>query len=543
MYSMHFDGIRKWMAIAAAVSCVMGTGAFPAFGESAAEVAQESAAAVRDKDRQGDQALPDAETEDDRVSISWWICPAGDYASEEKVQALVDAFEQKNPKIDVDFRILDERGGENVIDTVLTGTGSAEGNSSRDGAAPVDGSSADGDGGQDEAASAAPDVVLAAPEYIVTKWGNDGLMADLSELWDEETMSEFRSEMRDASKNRNGVWYAVPLYRDLYSMAFNYEMFRKAGVLQYLNEEVHSWKDSGFIDSVLRIHDVLVQEAEEEAAAQEDGAESGSDKKDDSKEDADEDGVGVVGRVYCRDEVGQRAFMCFVTNFLNTGLVDDFHSSYQMGKGKIRNVFGTLRNLVGKGIEFDPEMNGEDENEAFLSGEVFLTFNWSASKQRAMAKDSEFTIFPMMYPNAKNTPHLTGPIGSLGVVDTKDQEKKDAAVSFVRYLMTDEDAYTQAVLTSGCFPARLRINGRDLAGLYGNDETMRLYETLNEYYSDYEPVMELYLQLDRAWPEMIRAIGNGEKIKTVTTQLAEELNTQLREQYGIQEIEADEEEE
>ena len=319
-------------------------------------------------------------------------------------------------------------------------------------------------------------------------------------------------------------------------MAINYDMFEKAGALQYLNEEAHSWKDSGFIDSVLRVHDVLVQESEE-ASSEEDKTK----KTEHSKKDSDTEEDGIVGKIYCKDEVGQRAFRCFVGNFFKTGLVDEYRSSYQIGKGKIRSVFGTLRNLIGKGIEFDSGMNGEDENEAFLRGDLFLTFNWSAAKQQA-AQDAGFRIFPMMYPNAKNVPTLSGPVRALGVAETQEEEKKEAALSFVRFLMTDEDAYRQTVLTAGCFPARRLINGHDLKDLYGADETMRLYGVLNDYYEDYEPTMELYPRLEEAWPSMLQQIGEGEKIKNVTTQLADELNEVLAEEYGIREIEVEEEE-
>ena len=487
---MRMKSFRRWIAMAAAVSCMMGTEA----------------------------AVYGAGTE--KTTISWWICPTGEFADEEKVQNLVHAYEEENPQIGVDVRILDEREGTGQIEEAL---GAEDG----------------------------PDVVLAAPEDIVTNWGNAGLMEDLSALWDDGTQNEFRSEMRDTAKNRDGVWYAVPLFRDVFSMAINYDMFKEAGALQYLNEEVHSWKDSGFIDAVLRVHDVLVQKEESEGDSG-DPAKDGSDdaaksaskgaSKDGSGEGSSSDGI--VGKVYCKDEVGQRAFMCFVSNFFNTGLVDEYRSSFKIGSGKIRDVFTTLRKLAGKGIEYDPEMNGDDENEAFLNGEVFLTFNWNPAKQKAVMEENSgqaMHIFPMMYPNGKNTPFLTGTIGALGVNAAKDQKQKDAAMSFVRYLMTDEDAYKDAVLLSGCFPARRRLNGRDLNGLYGNDQTMKLYETFNEYYGTYEPTMELYPELDQAWPQLLRDLGDGAKIKRTMRNLEKDLNEKLEEEYGIKPIEMDEE--
>ena len=613
---MRIKGIRKTIAITAAVSCLMGTGAFTTIRGEENLLQPESENAVIDTEN----SMDETESSVEPVRISWWISPIGGYSDEEKVQELVDAFEKEHPEIEVDFRILDEKTGADEIDMALNGKDSSD-------------------------AAAMPDVVLAAPEDIVTKWGSEGHMADLAQLWDEETVSEFRSEMRDVSKNREGTWYAVPLFRDLYTMAINYDMFEKAGALQYLSEAAHSWKDSGFIDSVLRVHDVLVQEKESEEAA----ASGENDSKDTSeeksgKEDESADDVGIVGKVYCKDQNAQRAFMSFVSNFFNTGLVDDYRSSYQVGSSEIRNVFGTLRKLVGKGIEFDPEMDGDDENEAFLNGDLFLTFNWSAAKQRAAGPDAQvsvdsfgwmttdnnpaeelyggtkeeskddtkaglneenpeeakaeskgdlneenpedakteskedlneenpedakaeskgalneenpenakeepkedaedgpgFRIFPMMYPNSKNTPTLTGPVRALGVAETEDEKKKDAAMSFVQFLMSDEDAYRKAVLTADCFPARRSINGHDLTGLYGDDEVMQLYETLNEYYEDYDPTMELYPQLEEAWPQLLREIGDDAKIKSVTVDLEEDLNETLEDEYGIKKIEMEE---
>lgn len=508
---MRFWNSRKMIALAAAVSMLMGAGAPSSFGA------------------------------ENVTAITWWICPTGGFANEEQVQSLVDAFEEKNPQIHVDFRILDEKTGSDEIAAALNLIDDSDNDISKSVSDGDDEEKAASNGVDEEASSIGdvkekaasngddeasepddvPDVILGAPEYLVTEWGNAGYMADLSDLWDEDTQRQFRPEMKDTAKNRSGVWYAVPLYRDLYTMAINYEMFEEAGALQYLNEEVHSWKDSGFIDAVLRVHDVLEQ--------------SGAEKT-------------VVGKVYCKDVNGQRAFMSFVSNFFNTGIVDEYHSSYQLAKGNIRDVFGTLKKLVGKGIKFDKKMDGDGENSAFLKGKVFLTFNWSASKQKeAMenGQDVNFTIYPMMYPNAKNTPSLTGPVGALGVVDksgnTIASDEEAAAIQFVRFLMTDEDAYTQAVVMSGCFPARRSINGHDLSGLYGDDEIMKLYETLNEYYGDYVPVMELFLQFEQKWTEMIREIADGAKIKTVTRELADELNEELEEVYGIRPIDLDEE--
>ncbi len=418
----------------------------------------------------------------EQVQVDWWICPTGGFSDESKVQELVDLFEKTNPGVNVEFKILDAEKGD---DEILASFGTED----------------------------APDVVLAAPENIVTQWGGEGHMADLTSLWDEESQKEYRAEMSETAVSRDGVWYAVPLYRDVYTMAINYDMFFEANALQYLSEEVHSWKDNGFIDCVLRIHDYLEQE----------GAESC-----------------VAGKVYCKDETGQREFLSFVRNFFNTGVVDDLHSTYQCSKGNVRDVFGILRRLLGKGIEYDIDMDGNDENEAFLNGDIFLTFNWNAQNQKEAQEKADFRIFPMMYPNSKNLPVLTGTVGSLGVVEQEDQAKKDAAIAFVSYLMKDEEAYTSAVVTSGCFPARKKIAGHEIADLYSGDETMKLYGAFNEYYGDYYPNMELFDKFEEKWLPFLQGYVQGGKIKAPLTDIDNSLNSELEEVYHITAIEVEE---
>ncbi len=420
----------------------------------------------------------------ERVSINWWICPTGGFEDESQVQALVDQFEKANPGVDVEYRILDEEEGDEEIKASL--------------------------GTED-----APDVVLAAPENIVTQWGGDGYMADLTQLWDENAQEEYRAEMEETAVSRDGVWYAVPLYRDIYTMAINYDMFNEANALQYLNEDVHSWKDNGFIDCVLRIYDYLEQSKAESC---------------------------IVGKVYCKDQTGQRELISFVRNFFNNGVVDDLHSTYQLSKGSVRDVFSIFRKLQGKGIEFDINMDGDDENEAFLNGDVFITFNWNSRKQKEAQEKADFKVFPMMYPNSKNLPVLTGTVGSLGVVKNEDQEKEDAAIAFVSYFMNDEEAYKNAVLTSGCFPARKKIAGHEITGLYSGDATMRLYGSFNEYYGDYYPIMELFDEFEEKWLAFVQGVAQGGKIKSPAQEIDTSLNSELEEKYHITAIDMNEEE-
>ena len=160
-------------------------------------------------------------------SLDLWVCPAGGYEDASAVQELADDYAAKTD-VNVNVRVLDPVEGPEELTKAL---------------------------GTEEA----PDLVLASPEDIVTRWGGSGYMEDLGDLWDETVIEEIDPEIREACISRDGIFYQMPVFRDVYTMAINYETFDTTAVLQYLNEDVHSWKDSGFIDCVLVLHDYVRQ--------------------------------------------------------------------------------------------------------------------------------------------------------------------------------------------------------------------------------------------------------------------------------------------
>ena len=103
---MRFQGYRKWLAAMVSVSCFAGSGPFCVNG---AEIRQEDAGAVS----------AESESELRHTHINWWICPTGGFSDKERVQLLVDEFEEAYPQIDVDYRILDEVTGPGEIRTAL----------------------------------------------------------------------------------------------------------------------------------------------------------------------------------------------------------------------------------------------------------------------------------------------------------------------------------------------------------------------------------------------------------------------------------------
>ena len=407
-------------------------------------------------------------------SLDLWVCPAGGYEDASAAQELADDYAAKND-VEVNVRVLDPVEGPEEITKVL---------------------------GTEEA----PDLVLASPEDIVTRWGGSGYMEDLGDLWDETVLEEIDPEIREACISRDGIFYQMPVFRDVYTMAINYEAFDTTAVLQYLNEDVHSWKDSGFIDCVLVLHDYVRQHEDRDI---------------------------TVAKIPCLDGKDHRYFMSFISNLSNGSLISDTRSSYTVSSSAIRNSFAILKKLVGKGVVFDQEISSEDEINEFLSGELPVTFFWSWYRHQKYADSAKFTVFPMMYPNSKNLPVLTGDICGFGVVKGEDSQAVQDAVSFVRFVTEDPDEYRKAVSLSACFPVRTRVKGSYVSDLYPDGEDARLFRAFTEYFKDYVPTMPLFYELDLEWPQLVRGIASGGRIKDLTVPIDEELNEKLQKEYGI----------
>ena len=412
------------------------------------------------------------------TDLAVWVCPAGGYEEESTVRILAEDYQKTHPDVRVNTKVLDPVAGPEEISSVL--------------------------GTED-----APDIVIAAPEDIVTRWGSQGYMVDLTELWDEQTEAETDGEVKEACISPDGIYYQMPLFRDVYTMAINYDIFKKTSVLQYLNEDAHSWKDSGFIDCVLVMHDYFLQ-----------------------KEDKDI----VVGKIPCKDRKGERFFMSFITNLSNGHLVNEERTAYKVGSSSIRNSFAILSNLRGKGISYDKKMSSDDEVNRFLAGKLPITFFWSYYRHKQYADQADFTVFPMMYPNSKNLPVLTGDICGFGVVDNKNEQKIQDAMEFVRFVTGDAQEYEKAVTLSGCFPVRRSVYGDSVSHLYRADEDSRLFNFFLEYFKDYYPTMPLFSELEEEWYELVRQIAAGGKIKPLTSAIDEKLNKKLEEEYGIVEV-------
>lgn len=158
------------------------------------------------------------ETAKPPVQISMWLYPVGDFGNPETVDRFVSAFQQKHPEISVSVEYLDYSSGDDRIEDALS-------------------------------AGTAPDLVMEGPERLVADWGAKGVMADLSDLWTEDTVRDISADgdfVVRACKNADGRYFEYPLCKTVHCMAINYEVFERAGALQYLDPEKRTWTTENF---------------------------------------------------------------------------------------------------------------------------------------------------------------------------------------------------------------------------------------------------------------------------------------------------------
>ena len=90
----------------------------------------------------------------------------------------------------------------------------------------------------------APDVVFEGPERIIGNYANEGLLVDLSDLW--EGVTDIPESISSVSQ-LDGTYYMYPLSVAAHCMAINYEAFEAAGALQYIDEETRTWTTDDFV--------------------------------------------------------------------------------------------------------------------------------------------------------------------------------------------------------------------------------------------------------------------------------------------------------
>lgn len=390
------------------------------------------------------------------VEISLWTFPIGNWGNPTVVASLIDGFHKSHPNIHVSVECLSYESGDEFISQAI-------------------------DNGS------TPDLVFEGPERLVANWGNMGLLADLSDLWELSCAKEIFGQVRDACRHRNGAYYEFPICTTAHCMAINYDMFQAAGALQYIDEETRTWTTEGFIKAV----EALRKYGQEHVAA-----------------------------IYCNGHSGDQGTRALVNNLYGGSFTDDSHTEYIVESKENIKALRLLDSL--EGITFEPEMTAREEIHSFGNKELAMAFCWNVSQEISQIVNNpnlDFEILPMAFPTDSGQPRLQGGIWGFGVFDNGDQQRIEAAKEFIRYMSVHEEQYKRAVLASTYWPVR------EIENIYENDMLMTEYSVFMEYMADYYQITPGWTQARTAWWNMLQKIGDGVDISKAVNEFSSAVNS------------------
>ena len=380
------------------------------------------------------------DTSGEAVEIALWTYPIGDWGKPEVVDQIIANFNNKYPNIKVTVQYLDYTNGDAQVNTAMEG-------------------------------GTVGDIIMEGPERLVSNWGANGKMVDLSDMWTDEMKADMASEsIEKACQWTDGAYYEYPLCMTTHCMAINYEAFEAAGALQYIDEENRTWTTEHFVKACEALRDA---------------------------------GYSVPGIVYCGGQGGDQGTRALVRNLYSADFTDAEHTKYTMNSDNGVKGLQLLIDMVNdKSMTYDAGIVASDELTLFANGTSCMSFCWNASNWATYASQASFTPFAMTFPTDDGQPELDGGIWGFGIVDKGDQAKIDAAKTFIDFVCNDETQASDSVYATGFFPARSSL-GDIYAGTEkeGYSEFMMFMPYLGDYYN----VTPKWSEQRTAWFEMLQA--------------------------------------
>ena len=257
---------------------------------------------------------PAAEAPAGATEISLWTYPIGKWGDEATVKALTDAFTAETG-IAVKVEYLTYADGDDKVNTAIT-------------------------------AKQAPDLVMEGPERLVSNWGANGYMVDISDLFDDTDKSEINAAALAACFAPNGAAYEYPLVMTAHCMGINYNAFVEAGADQYINKDTHTWTTEQFFQAVQALYDHF---------------------------------GGTVGAVYCNGQGGDQGTRALVNNLYGGTFTNDEHTAYTWDDPL--NIKALKALYDQDGIDFDASIVGGDEIANFYNGIFKMAFCWNIAQQ------------------------------------------------------------------------------------------------------------------------------------------------------------------
>lgn len=385
------------------------------------------------------------------VKITLCMYPVGGYEKVGGISSIITAFHNKYHNIRVNVETVPYNSTEDVVDgDTLIEQAITEGNP--------------------------PDIVLEGPERLVANWGARGLMADLSDIWQDEISSGIYENVKNACHDASNKYYIYPLCMSAHCMAINRDLFEAADALRFLDEETRTWTTDNFVKAVNKVY------------------EYGS-----------EHGLNDVASIYCGGNGGDQGTRALVTNLCGGSFTNPEHTRYTVSSEANRQALELLKGLSG--VKFDANMAGGDEIKDFCEGKLAMSFCWNVANELNAIRNynPDFDILPMAFPTNQAKPKLQSGIWGFGIFDNHDEAKLSVAKQFIRFVTQDTMA-RQAVLTSTFWPVR------DMPNIYEGDELKTEYGKFAEFIGDYYQITPNWAQARTAWYEMLQSVGNGDDI-------------------------------
>lgn len=416
------------------------------------------------------------------IELTLWTFPAGDWGDPAAVETLLTQFNSVYPDIHVTVQCLDEATGDDKLSTAV-------------------------DGG------VSPDILLAQPDRLIKAWGAEGMLADLSDMWDDADKQEVNAACQSVCFTRDGKCYAYPFAMNVQCMAINYDAFVTAGADQYIDLETRTWTTEQFTQAVKALQSKYGE---------------------------------TVAAVYCSGQNGDQGTRALVTNLYGGQFANDSYTGYVANSEANQQALTLLRDT--KGIEFDDAINGQEEAALFYHESLKMSFCWSLAQQLAETVDepTEEGGEPVVHPAGKTVngqtiefmafptdpeisqPRLQGDIWGFGVFDNGDQERIEAAKLLIRFFADGQGA-SAAVKAAGCFPVRDTVDGADLRNIWAGSDVMTEYAKLTDFLSGYDALTLGWATARTEWWNMLQRVGNGGDVVLETDTLVENANAAAKE--------------
>lgn len=402
------------------------------------------------------------------VELNLWSFNVGGFAEASNWEPIIAAFNEQNPDIKITVTPINYQDGDQKLTSAITaGTG--------------------------------PEIIFEGPERIVGNYAREGLMVDLSDLW--ETGGSDIAEGISSVSQLDGTYYMYPLSVAAHCMAINYEAFEAAGALQYIDEETRTWTTDNFVKAM---------EAVRDAAA------------------AGTININTPGIIYCGAQGGDQGTRALVNNLYSDYFVNEDGTAYTANSENNVKALKLLQDMVNNGsMSANASFAAADELQAFANQTCAVSFCWNYANYTQYAAQTQFTPFAMAFPSDDGKPELemAGPYG-FGVFNNKDEAKIEAAKKFVQFVCDDQTVGVEAVKATGFFPVH-----SDWGDVYTGDadaETRAPFALMSDYLGRYYNLTGGWTeQRGYWWPMLTEIMTTGADVQTAADKYAAQANANI----------------